>query len=358
MSAKRPAVPAWRREISDAWTDLTTWGPSVGRRWHLALQAALIMAVPVVALALAGRSDIALFAATGAFAVLYGGQMSPRERARFVPLVAIIMFVAAALGVASAALGHVATSIGIVLVTVAAAALCYGWRVGPPGPIFPVLVFGLSAHLTDATATHRIADPVVYLTVVAASVCFAWLVTLAAWAFAPDRREPARTLRAMLPGPRWDAEACTLLVRAVAVALVGAGSALYIDPPRAYWIVCAGLAVVGLRAGRRITLRRGIHRAVGTVLGAGVYLALAWVAWPVAVLGLILGLLQFAIELVVVRHYALALCLITPLVLLIIGAGGASGWGLALERVIDTFVGVAIGVLAGLLRVRSVGTAR
>lgn len=63
-----------------------------------------------------------------------------------------------------------------------------------------------------------------------------------------------------------------------------------------------------------------------------------------------LGLLQFVIELVVVRHYALALVFITPLALLIIGAatGDAGSMPLAFERVVDTLVGAAVGTVAAL----------
>jgi DNA-binding PadR family transcriptional regulator len=78
--------------------------------------------------------------------------------------------------------------------------------------------------------------------------------------------------------------------------------------------------VVGLPVGRRDATTRGIHRTVGTVVGGGLYLALAFVPLPIWALGLLLGALQFAIEMVVVRHYALALVFITPLVLLLIGA--------------------------------------
>ena len=113
----------------------------------------------------------------------------------------------------------------------------------------------------------------------------------------------------------------------------------------------SGLAtVVGMPVGRRDAATRGIHRTAGTLVGAALYLVLAFLPLPVWALGVVLGLLQFAIELVVVRHYALALVFITPLVLLIIGAatGDAASIPLAFERVVDTLVGAAIGTAAAL----------
>ena len=89
------------------------------------------------------------------------------------------------------------------------------------------------------------------------------------------------------------------------------------------------------------------------MVGAALYLVLAFLPLPVWALGVVLGLLQFAIELVVVRHYALALVFITPLVLLLIGAAtgatvGSGAMPLATERVIDTLIGAVTGTLAAL----------
>jgi uncharacterized membrane protein YccC len=95
-----------------------------------------------------------------------------------------------------------------------------------------------------------------------------------------------------------------------------------------------------------------VHRAVGTAAGAALFLLLARLGPEGVVLGLVLGALQLAVELVVVRHYALALTFITPLVLLIATAatGGAlASTDVALERVVDTVVGAAIGIACALL---------
>lgn len=310
------------------------------------------MAVPVVVLSALGRDDLGLLAATGAFAVLYGGRLSVRERAVFVPLVAASLFAAAAAGVGAAFLGPAVVALGLVAVAVGISALCFGWSIGPPGPLFGILVYGLSAHLADPAAAH--VDPLVYLAVVAGSLAFAWVVVLVPLVLRTHRHRSAaaRPLRQLFPGPRWDAAALTLLARAAAVAILGTALATVVDPERSYWIVSAGIAVLGMSTSRRVTLTRGIHRAIGTAVGGGLYLALTFVPLTGVVLGLVLGALQFAIELVVVRHYALALAFITPLVLLILGAAGVGGPDLAVERVIDTLVGAALGLFSGVIVVR------
>lgn len=350
MSDSLPPAPRWRREAGEVGRSLVRFGPGVGPRWHLATQAAVAMAAPVVVLSVLGDEQLGLLAATGAFAVLYGGRLTPRERSRVVPIVALVLFASAAAGVGATLLGPLWVSAGLVLVAVVASAVSFGWSVGPPGPLFPVLLFGLSAHVVDPRAAH--VDPVLYLGVTAASLAFARAVVLAPLVRRRHRTAPARRIREIFAGPRWDAVARTLVVRAALIAALGTALSAVVDPERAYWIVSAGIAVLGVSVSRRVALTRGIHRALGTAAGGALYLLLAVVPIPGAALGLVLGALQFAVELVVVRHYALALVFITPLVLMILGAAGAGGVDIALERVIDTLVGAALGVLSSIVVMR------
>ncbi|WP_167350499.1 FUSC family protein [Microbacterium arborescens] len=338
----------WRREAGELGRSLTRFGPSPGPRWHLGLQAALAMALPVVVLSALGLENIALLAATGAFATLYGGRLSPRERLRFVPIVAAVLWSCAALGVAAAAVGAVAVAIGLIVVAVAASVLVFGRSVGPPGPLFAVLIYGLSAHVTAPQSSHAV-NPALYLGVLAASLLFAWLVTAAPLVRRSHRGAKPRSMGSLFPAAGGEATTRTLVVRTATVAVVGTAIALLVDPERAYWIVGAGIAVLGVSASRRVALSRGIHRALGTAAGAAVFLAISVVPLGGVVLGLVLGALQFIIELVVVRHYALALVFITPLVLLILSAAGAGGPELAVERVVDTAVGVGLGILSSVI---------
>ena len=100
-----------------------------------------------------------------------------------------------------------------------------------------------------------------------------------------------------------------------------------------------------LQAGQasRSNATRAVHRIVGTVCGVALFglveLAEPRGLWLVA----ILALLQFAIEVVVARHYALALAFITPTALRISAAAGTDApLTLVSERVVDTVLGAAI----------------
>ena len=325
-------------------------GPKRGPRWQIGLQAAIGIAVPIGLMTLLGQPALGYIAASGAFTVLFASTAPVVERALILPLVAAGLIVSAALGV-TAAHSPLLLNIGIILVAVVSAALAFGFRLGPPGPLFFILVFGL-------TATVMAADPVpagVYVAAIAAGCLFSYLVAMTPLLLPRVRALRSRPLNVLLPGPSWDADARMLVLRVVLVSAVGMLLGLLLDPGRAYWIVGAAVAVVGVAAARRVAFQRALHRMLGTVAGAGVYALLALLHPSGLWLALLLGVLQFSIELVVVRHYALALTLITPLVLLLTGAatGTLGDMTIALERVVDTIAGAALGAVSGLLHPRA-----
>lgn len=329
---------------------LFAFAPSRGPRWPLALQAAIGIAAPIAVSTVLGQAPLGYIAASGAFTVLYAGSAPVVDRARVLPIIAVSLILSAALGILVAG-NTLVVSIGVVVVATVSAALAFGFRLGPPGPLFFVLVYGLSAHVV-ASGTI---DPFVYLAALTGGCLFSYLVALAPLALPRIRRIRARPLREILPGPAWNADSRMLLLRVVIVAIVGVLLGLVIDPDRTYWIVGSAVAVIGVAAARRAAFQRGLHRMLGTVVGAGLYILLALLHPAGIWLALLLGLLQFSIELVVVRHYALALVFITPLVLLLTGAatGSIGSLDVAGERIVDTIVGAVLGAASGVLHPRA-----
>ena len=328
-------------------------GPSRGPRWPLATQAALGIAIPIAVMTLLGQPSLGYIAASGAFTVLFAGSSPVVERAKILPFVGVGLIASAVFGVLAASNAWL-VSFGVVIVAIASAALAFGFRLGPPGPLFFVLVFGLSAHVVATSAVH----PLVYLTAFAGGCAFSYVVSLSPLLLPKARAKHARPLREVLPGPGWDADARMLLIRVAIVSVLGVLLALIVDPGRGYWIVGAAVAVIGVAAARRAAFQRGLHRMLGTIVGAGAYALLALLHPAGIWLALLLGALQFVIELVVVRHYALALVFITPLVLLLTGAatGEIGSMQVAFERIVDTLVGAALGAASGLLHPRAVAT--
>lgn len=328
---------------------LYTLRPAPGPRWPLALQAALSVAVPIAVMTLVGRPELGYQAATGAFTALHVGQLRPGERARVLPFVAAALIASSALGVLVGP-SIAATLVGLVVLTALASAFTFGFRLGPPGPIFFVLVFGVSAHVAAVAPSFSAGE---FLLALSGGCVFSYLLAVTPLVLPRVRREPARPVAELMARPVWDAPTVTMLLRAVAVAAVGAVVGIWVDPDRAYWIVTSGIAVAAgvVALERRIAISRGLHRAIGTVAGAGLYFLLILVPWAGYALAALLGALQFVIELLVVRNYALALLFITPLVLLLTGAATGSIGSIAVadERVIDTLVGSALGMLVALV---------
>ncbi|SFR72257.1 Fusaric acid resistance protein-like [Microbacterium azadirachtae] len=338
---------------------LVTLAPAPSPRWSIALQAALSMFLPLGLFTALGRSDLGLQAAGGAFVATYLTAVAPAARARALPVLGVALVACAAAGVALAPFPLLA-ALGLVVVTLVIAVLHFGFRLGAPGPVFFVLAYGIATHVTAVVDGRRHADPVLFLvaltTGVAITCATAGVFVLVRRVVRPGSERIGQSIeRRFALGP----DSRALLVRVVVVAAIGTLlSLLLVDAERAYWAVCAGVAVIGVNAGRRVAFIRGSQRLVGTVVGAGLFAALAALPLPGFALPVLFGALQFGAELFVIRNYALALVFITPLVLLLIvstsPAGGAGTPGaLIAERVVDTLVGATLGALSGFVHPRA-----
>ncbi len=237
-------------------------------RWPLGLQAGVAISAPIVIGALIGHAELGFQAATSAFALLYLGGARHIDRARTVPLIGALLLACSALGAAAGA-SPVATAVGLILIAIVAGAGTQAFAIGPPGPLFFVLVFGSAAHITKATDGVRQVDPVTFVGAAAVGVALAWIIAAAPLVRARHRVAPT-PLTELIPGPTWTADGAAVALRVAAVAVAGTlVSVVLVDPDRAYWTVCAGIAVVAMRAPRTAVLSRGLHRVVGTVVGAG-----------------------------------------------------------------------------------------
>jgi uncharacterized membrane protein YccC len=151
------------------------------------------------------------------------------------------------------------------------------------------------------------------------------------------------------------------IVIRVGIAVVIAGFvAAAAGVEHAYWAMAAAVLVLHQGFDWIRTLQRGIERLLGTWLGlglAGVVLAV----YPQGLrLVLVIFVLQFAIEMVVVRNYALAVVFITAIALTIASGGHrVSNIGeLLLARGADNLIGVAVGIAVYLATTRGRDTAR
>jgi hypothetical protein len=313
--------------------------PAGDSRRKPALQAAVSVGLPLVAFALAGHVQSGALASLGALAVLYAPGLPYRRRAARVLGVGagLVGAIAAGTVVAGNATGTVAV---IALVTGAAVLLSRRFSVAPPGALMPVLVCATATQipLDAATMATRVE-------LVALGAAIAWLVVMAGAAFRAEAQGISWPPASPPPWPR--------IRRAAARGAVGTGGAaliaLTLGLPRPDWAAVACAAVL-VHDGTRTTVRRAGHRAAGTAAGigvAGLVLAIVPGVFPLVVL---VVALQFVVELLVARNYALAVVFITPLALLqgTLATGELDGpvIGLLAGRLVETAIGCALAVAA------------
>lgn len=335
------------KALLEALRSLFALPASPGPRTGVAIRAALSMGVPYVAMTLIGRPDLGLQAGAGAFISIFLAAGTAKERAIVLPFVGAALLCCGALG-AVLAPSVLAFSLGLVAVTVVVGLFAFAFRLGPPGPVFFVLLYGLAANVTGVVGGERVNSPASFLLALAGGIAFSYGLAALPLILPSLRRAPSRALRELLPGPWLGRDEKELVTRIAIVAIVGTVvSVLFLDPHRAYWTVATGVAVVGLNSARNYSFVRGLHRTFGTLLGSAAYFVIAPLGQHRWALAVILPLLQFAIEHIVVRNYALALVFITPLVLFISGAAvpGIDIEAVALIRVIDTVIGTVIAML-------------
>ncbi|WP_330475066.1 FUSC family protein [Terrabacter sp. C0L_2] len=330
---RSPATPFVRR--------LVALGPHRGSH-RVAMRAGVSVLVPLLVLVLLGREEWTAYAAFGAFTSLYGRNHARAERTGMQAVAGGFLTLAVTLGVVVSLLPDsrwIVVPVGALLAAGGSLTSdAYGWH--PPGPLFLVFGFAVSAVVPATAATVPVAAAIA-----AASALFSMLV-----AQLGVLREPASWSPPLLPAPRFrDAlaprGAVTHLVRHVLALTVAGGIATALDWQHPYWAMVAAVVVLsGPDLLSRLT--RGVQRVVGTLLGLGVAaLVLPWHPQGVAAV-LVIVALQVLTELFVGRNYAVALLFITPLALLMGQLAHEAPIGpLLRDRLLETVLGAVVGAV-------------
>jgi Fusaric acid resistance protein-like len=353
------------------WSDVFALRAAPARSLPRAVEAVVAMGTPVAVGVALGHQAWGLTACLGAFSALYGARLSLGRRARLVFVVAAGMTACMAVGSAAAAHTWVAAAV-ITAVAAVAVFTCLAVGVGPPGGYMFVLVCAAATHLP---AGHVGRDTAL----VAVGAVGAALIATAGTVIAPHLPRTAapgedpgagalvggsrpvpgtagRLRAAMTATFDHHSPVVPAAARAALAALVAYTAAHLVGLNHAYWAAAAAVAVAGPGLHATATVRRGLDRAGGTVVG--MLLAAAVFALRPHAFGLVAVLmaLQFAVEILAPRNYALAVCFITPLALLISeSASGADEPGLLGARFAATAVGCAIGIATTLLAPRDPG---
>lgn len=305
-------------------------------------QAALAVAIALPVALLSPWPQLTGFAALGALVALFG-----RFAARRGPVVLacglcqVAAVTAMSLAVWAGApmalqLALLALSCGLFfLVTVSAG-------FGAPGAL--IFVFAAGAAMGHPASLPEIAGRAA---ATAAAALLAWAICALTERLRPpepeDRPFPAEPRR-----PLPDRLVAALHITLGCGAAAAACHALEAAHPA--WAAMGALAVMQ-GAHLHINMQRAVQRMTGTAVGA----LLAWAilaqnpsAWTMIAA---LVVLQFLTETVIGANYALGQALITPMALLMshLAAPQADAAAMAPERVLDTLLGVSIGMAAAVL---------
>jgi uncharacterized membrane protein YccC len=139
----------------------------------------------------------------------------------------------------------------------------------------------------------------------------------------------------------WPSESLLVAARVLVATAVAGTVATSAGNEHTYWAVAFATLIVAGGGSRRVQATKAVHRIIGTAAGLAVFalvLEVGLSGWGTV---LFVVLLQGVVELVVTRHYALAVTALTPLALTISAeVTGMSTETIVLDRVLDTALGV------------------
>jgi hypothetical protein len=316
-------------------------------RWPIAVAAGLAIGIPIAGLTLLGHPNYGLIASTGGFTALYLSNRTRRERAVLLPFIALGIVAACAIGVAVAS-SIVLSLVALFVLTVVGSIILLGFGAGPPGGLFFMLIAGASIRLVAPPALGGVGlHGGLVIGLVALGAGIAYVIVVVPLLFPAVRRrdlEAHRVRQRLRFDPSGDIRVIVIRLAIASAIAVAVSSPLGVR--RTYWVLLTVIAILQNGRRLRLTALRGIHRVLGTLVGLGLFaLVLLWGPKGL-LLAMLLAMLQFVVELVVIRNYGLALIFITPLALTIAAQGDPGDVGTVVStRVVDTLLGAAIAML-------------
>lgn len=310
--------------------------PGVANGWTAA-RAGTAVAVPLVTLMAVDRLDWSVFCVFGALTAIYGRTYTQRARIAQQAQAGLALVLAVTCGTVAALSADptfwIVVGGSVTAMLMAVVADLAEWR--PPGGLFGLFGFAVCASQVGASwETVLIAA-----TLGTASAAFAILVS-SIGPQGPTTAPPRRSVRAHLSDPATARHA----IRHLVAPLLTGSAAVALDIGHPYWGMVASIVPLTSPSLREMAFR-GAHRLIGTLLGLVLTAALLAFDPGAALMVVFVIVAQVGAELLIMRHYALALVFVTPLALLM----GQLVHPLPLsellgQRAVETLIGVGIGL--------------
>ena len=333
----------WRKlqeRIRLEWSHLVAVHPS-DRRWQMPFCAALASGLPLLIGAYFGHLNFGLVSSLGGMVFIYSPKTPLSHRMVTLMTCAFGMSACYALGLMTHFFPVLLVPV-LTFITIVVTMVVRLYLIGPPGSLFFIMAAAIGAY-----SPIEVVQVPLFVGLLTMGCLQACLIAFFYSLFI--LRKQAAQHVSVLPPATFD---FVIFDSVVIGAFVGisllVAQALQLE--RAYWVPVSCLAVIQGMS-RRAVWNKQVHRIVGTVIGLFLSWGLLMLPLDPWRFALIMMVLAFVIEMLVVRHYGMAVIFITPLTIFLAEAarlGQGSPDALLAARLVDTVLGSVMGLIGGI----------
>ena len=310
------------------------------RRWQMPFCAALAIGLPLLVGAYFDHLDYGLASSLGGLVFLYSPNTPLSHRMVLLMACAFGMSACYALGVLTHFLPLLLVPV-LTFISILVTMVCRFYVLGPPGSMFFIMAAAIGAYSPiEVLQVPLLVGLVSMGSLLACLIAFFYSLSVL-------RLQAAQPVNP-LPPATFDFVVFDSLIIGVFVGISLVLAQLF-QLERAYWVPVSCLAVI-----QGVSLRAVWNKQVHRIVGTGIGLLLSWALltlpldkWSVSLMMMVLA---FVIEMLVVRHYGLAVIFITPLTIFLAEAnqlGHGTPEVLLQARLFDTVLGSVVGLLGG-----------
>ncbi|MFA5707449.1 FUSC family protein [Mycolicibacterium sp.] len=326
------------------------------------LRVGVAVAVVFIIGGVTGQHAVAGFAALGALISAFCRPDPYPVRAGRLAVLGTGITASIGIGAVLGATGSNVFLVTAVVSVLAGAAAYLVWALHIVGPGAVVFVFGAAGAQVFAKDAG---DVVLSVAVTAGGALIGMLAALAPWLYGLARDRFTRTHRVAESGvarrePIWvtlrRAPHRSLFARGVRITIagaLGAAIAMALGFEHPMWARMGAVAAMQ-GVGYHVTVHRGVQRLLGNVAGA--VLAAILLALPLGYWGAVVAIVIFQIlaEIASTVNYALCSVAVTPMALLLTSLGAGLAPAAAIDRVLDTAVGIVVGIVVAAVTITGV----
>ena len=310
------------------------------RLWHIPVLASLCVGIPLIVGNYFDRLDYGILSCMAGLVILYMPTTSVATRMITLLACSFGFMISFFIGVCFS-FNPIVSSVVLGLFAMSVHWIVNHFKMKPPGGFFFIMIASLASCMPFNLETIPIRVGLIGMGAMLACT-LALLYSL----FVAEKHSPKKELIVVENNNETTLFESVIVGVFIFLSLI-TGRLLELENP--YWLPISCAAVMQ-GASLKHVWQRSFQRVLGTFIGLGLkWLLLLFKMTPLTICICIM-VLQFIIEMLIVRHYGLAVVFITQLTLFLAEAGGAmtvDATTLISVRFLDIFLGSCIGAVAG-----------